>query len=143
MLLGSQNPNRRHSALSTPCPGDRVREPDHAVLHIFRRVHAFGRFALCLVTVFRGVRVLHISVPYLQKPAAQPWATEEQSTDGFTIVRVLEFVYVENCKCLVDFPLNRRAPRYSSEPTAPARRPYSTWSTGFASCSPAKPRSPT
>ena len=35
-----------------------------------------------------------------------PEAIEEQSTDGFTIVRVLEFVYVENYKCLVDFPLN-------------------------------------
>ena len=47
-----------------------------------------------------------ITPPYVQKPAAQPWATEEQSTDGFTIVRVLEFVYVENYKCLVDFRLN-------------------------------------
>ena len=43
-----------------------AQEPKRAVLHIFRRVHALGRFALCLVTVFRVVRVLHISVPYLQ-----------------------------------------------------------------------------
>ena len=67
-MVGTPNPNRQHPALSTPCPGDRVGEPEHAVLHIFRRVHAVSGFALCLVTVFRTGRVFHISVPYLQNP---------------------------------------------------------------------------
>ena len=73
--LGSQNPTRRLPALSTPSPPAELPVPVsesrfRTVFHIFRRVHAVSRFALCLVTVFRVVRVLQVSIPYLQYPVA-------------------------------------------------------------------------